>query len=124
MRTFSGPIALDVFHDKSSPSMPFQLHVQNNLAQTNVSLDSKFQGSFSAQTKLATVTVWKGYEDPAADPTGEGKPRTIQYDQNSTTNVNGWIGWGKRPRNQAALSYVEVVSSLSPVTLALGCKHS
>ena len=99
--------------------MPLQLTVQNNLAATKVFLDSKYEGLFNVQTKLDKVTV---KQSNATDPVGNGRRRTVRFDQNSSDRVRGWVGWGKRPVNSNAVSQgqVKITASLCHALLHLG----
>lgn len=104
------------------PVSPLQLQVQNNLAQTSVSLDAYYQGTFSAQTKMSQVFVKDTAESPRDDPANAKRLRTLAYDQILEARASGWVGWGYRPMGsqRTAESYVEIVSALSPVTLTFG----
>ncbi|TFK44400.1 hypothetical protein BDQ12DRAFT_593863 [Crucibulum laeve] len=117
VKTFNGPIDLTVEHASWTPPMPLQLLVRNNIALSEVKMDPKFEGTFNVQSKMAEVTVQEGRDGP--DPSGKNRIRTLKYDINSPipTKATGWVGWDP---NSAAQGYVEIVSSLSPVTLALG----
>lgn len=118
VKTFNGPLSLHVAHDPSTPSMPLQLSVQNNLAATNVFLDKKYEGQFSLQTKLNTVTV---QQINATDPLRKGRSRSVRFDQSSPERVRGWVGWGIRPASTDALQgQVKIIAALSPVLLQLG----
>lgn len=98
--------------------MPLQLSVQNNLAATNVFLDKKYEGQFSLQTKLNTVTV---QQINATDPLRKGRSRSVRFDQSSPERVRGWVGWGIRPASTDALQgQVKIIAALSPVLLQLG----
>jgi len=119
VKTFNGPLTLHVTHDPSTPPLPLQLSVQNNLADTKVFLDKKYQGLFNVQTKLDKVTVQQFNE---TDPLGEGRRRSVRFDQKTSDRVRGWVGWGKRPApgNSVAQGQVKIIASLSPVLLQLG----
>lgn len=120
--TFNAPLNLNITLKDNVPVSPLQLQVQNNLAQTSVSLDAYYQGTFSAQTKMSQVFVKDTAESPRDDPANAGRVRTLTYDQNSNARTSGWVGWGFRPMgNQRTVeSYVEIVSALGPVTLVFG----
>lgn len=110
---------LDITLKDNVPVSPLQLQVQNNLAQTSVSLDAYYQGTFSAQTKMSQVFVKDTAESPRDDPANANRLRTLVYDQTLEARASGWVGWGPRPMgNQRVVeSYVEIVSALAPVTL-------
>lgn len=100
--------------------MPLQLSVHNNVAPTNVYLDKKFQGLFSAQTKLDMVTL---QQFNMTDPLGLGRQRSVVFSQNASDNVQGWVGWGQRPLpggNPMTQGQVKITTSLSPVLLQFG----
>ncbi|KAF9010510.1 hypothetical protein BDQ17DRAFT_1346349 [Cyathus striatus] len=110
-KTFNGRMQLTVVHDESCAPMPYQLFVRNNLANTTVILDSKFEGTFMAQSKLGDVNII----GVPADSNGDDGTRTLQYDNSSPspTAANGQIG----REEQTSSGYVEIVSSLGPITL-------
>jgi len=113
---------LDITLKDNVPVSPLQLQVQNNLAQTSVSLDAYYQGTFSAQTKMSQVFVKDTAESPRDDPANAKRLRTLVYDQTSEARSSGWVGWGFKPmgHQRAVESYVEIVSALAPVTLTFG----
>jgi len=122
VKTFNGPLNLDITLKDNVPVSPLQLQVQNNLAQTSVSLDSYYEGSFSVQTKMSQVFVKDTAQSPRDDPANARRLRTLVYDQIFEARTSGWVGWGFRPMgsHRACQSYVEIVSALSPVTLTFG----
>lgn len=121
VKTFSGPINLDISHDKSTPPSALQVQVQNNMAQSTIILDAKFQGTFNLLTKLAQVSILDFLRSQRDDPTGGNRTRTLVYDQNYVNKALGWVGWGPKesaPREMQGC--LDVVSSLSPITLDFG----
>jgi len=122
VKTFNGPISLHVAHDPMTPSTPLDLRVENNQAESNVTLDAKFSGNFDAKTKLAAVAFHRGAQDLAADPTGENRQQSFDIDQDTSTRVRGWVGWGERPTvwDPRSTGKVTIVSALSPIRLQLG----
>jgi hypothetical protein len=119
VKTFNGPLNLRVAHSPSTPPMPLQLCVQNNIAATNVYLDRKYEGLFNVQTKLETVTV---QQLNATDPLGKGRQRSVRFDQTSPDRARGWVGWGMPPTSGDSMpqGQVKIITSLSPVLLQLG----
>ncbi|TFK54184.1 hypothetical protein OE88DRAFT_1654717 [Heliocybe sulcata] len=125
--TFSGDLNLSVVHDPDTAPTHMHLRCQNNLGASSVTLDDKFEGTFSVQTKFDDVLVL-GTDAAsmmrAADPLGQGRSRTFQVDYNATSRMDGWVGWGARPNvkwaRKTGQGRVEVVTSLSPVALDLG----
>jgi hypothetical protein len=118
VKTFNGPLNVHVAHSSSTPPMPLQLSVQNNIAATNVFLDNKYEGLFNVQTKLDKVTV---QQLNATDPLGKGRQRYVRYDQSSFDRAQGWVGWGVQPSGDGVpQGQVKVIASLSPVLLQLG----
>lgn len=120
--TFNAPLNIDVSHSTSTPSVPLQLLVQNNLAKTTVSVDAKYQGFFNVQTKLASAVVQEGTQQLSADPSGKSRKRTFVYAQNTGGRISGWVGWGKKPpaQNPTNQGRIDIFSSLSSILLRLG----
>jgi len=117
--TFNGSLSLDISHDILTPSVPLHLVTQNNQAVTNITLDSKFVGSFDVQTKLAEVAVNQASD--LVDPLGQGRMRTLLFDATSDERSLGWVGWGNRPKKyDPTQGYVQIISALSPALLQLG----
>lgn len=121
VKTFNGPLKLKIANSISTPPVPLQLSVQNNLANTSVTLDPCYEGTFSAQTKLSQVMVRERYVGPWSDPLRQSRQRNSFYYQNESTRVRGWIGWGKQPiyGDGIVQGQVKIISSLSPVMLQL-----
>jgi len=121
VKTFSGPINLDIAHDKLTPSSAVQVQVQNNMAQSTIALDAKFQGTFNLLTKLGQISILDFLRSQRDDPTGGNRTRTLVYDQIDVNKAHGWVGWGPRvsaPREMQGC--LDVASSLSPITLDFG----
>jgi hypothetical protein len=107
VKTFNGPMNLNITLKDNVPVSPLQLQVQNNLAQTSVSLDAYYQGTFSVQTKMSQVFVKDTAESPRDDPANANRLRTLEYDQTLEGRASGWVGWGFRPMgNQHVVSRV------------------
>jgi hypothetical protein len=122
MKTFNAQLKASVTHDESTPPSEFHLHATNYLAETYITLDPKYVGTFDLQTKLATASVKEGDENAVVDPSGGGGKRGYQFDLLSSTRIFGWVGWGSRPgptTKQTHQGYVEIVSSHSSVSLQL-----
>jgi len=123
LKTFNAQLRASVTHDESTPPSEFYLRATNYLAETCITLDPKYVGTFDLQTKLATASVKGGDEkNTVADPLGAGRKRGYQFDLLSSTRIFGWIGWGSRPgpatrRNHQG--HVEIASSHSSVSLQL-----
>ncbi|KAJ6596651.1 hypothetical protein B0H10DRAFT_2088241 [Mycena sp. CBHHK59/15] len=120
VKTFNGPLSLNVGHDAATAPALLDLRVENNQAQSTVALDAKYAGVFDLHTKLAPAKV--DYGQGIADPTGDAQQWHLDVDSNSTSSTRGWVGWGTRPQywNPATDGKVLVVSSLSPILLQLG----
>ncbi|KIK09906.1 hypothetical protein K443DRAFT_671220 [Laccaria amethystina LaAM-08-1] len=119
VKTFSGPVNLDITHDKLTPSSAVQVQVQNNMAQSTITLDAKFQGTFNLLTKLGQISILDFLRSQRDDPTGGNRNRTLVYDQIDVNKALGWVGWG--PRVSGAMQgYLDVASSFSPITLNFG----
>jgi hypothetical protein len=122
MKTFNAQIKASITHDNSTPSAELQLRAMNYLAGTYVTLDSKYEGTFDLQTKLAKASVKEGGNKTVADPSGKQRVRGYQFDLLSSTQIFGWVGWGPRPgptTKPNRQGHVEIVSSHSSVTLLL-----
>lgn len=121
VKTFSGPVNLDITHDKLTPSSALQVQVQNDMAQSTIALDAKFQGAFSLLTKLGQISIGDFLQSQRDDPTGGNRTRTLVYDQIYVNKASGWVGWGPRvSAPQGMQGYLDVASSLSPITLNFG----
>lgn len=121
MKTFNGLLKVDIANDPSTGPVPLHVNAENNLAETYITLDDKFEGSFSVRTKLASAIVREGKYNPSADPSGDNRQRNYVYDHTSESRSVGWVGWGTRPTGfRRGQGHVDVVSSLSPVSLQLG----
>ncbi|PFH53806.1 hypothetical protein AMATHDRAFT_1032 [Amanita thiersii Skay4041] len=116
VKTFSAPVSLRFNNDAAT--LPLQLHVENNEAWTNVTLDPLYQGFFDVKTKLGSVMV----VDHVANASGQ--PSLVSFDQRSSSKAAGWIGYGKRPTERTLASTttgrVEIVSSLASIALNIG----
>ncbi|THV02450.1 hypothetical protein K435DRAFT_354799 [Dendrothele bispora CBS 962.96] len=120
VKNFNGPLSLDVKHHPTTPTVSLDLMVQNNQAESNITLDDKFVGLFDLQTKLASVNLdWES----GADPSGKNRQRTLLYDDKSSSRRRGWIGWGSRPEKwDPHEAKISVISSLSPILLQIGSR--
>ncbi|KAF9482119.1 hypothetical protein BDN70DRAFT_802046 [Pholiota conissans] len=120
VRNFNGPTNLTVAYAENSPNTTMLLRAQNNLAPTKITMDPRYQGTFSVKTKMDQVTI-KDYATEADDPAGSQKSRTLQYTQTASDTVSGWAGWGPRPmRPPKQQSAIDIFSALSPVLLNFG----
>jgi len=129
-KTFNGPLNLALSHAASSPPSVFNLQALNNLGTTNVTVDSKYEGTFDVQTKLASVVVSEGPDaDDLVNPYGGNQQRLIEYNLRSVSRLAGWVGWGPKRSSGRWLRHphgpsqqegrIAVESSLSPVYLQL-----
>jgi len=121
IKTFNATLNANVTYDSSTLPSEFRLRAQNNLADSKITLDPKYQGTFDIQTKLSLAEVWLRDVTPLVDPLGENRNRHYQYDYTSSTRKFGWVGWGKRPgpEKHSHQGHVEISSSHSPVVLQL-----
>lgn len=118
LRTFSGSLSANLFHDPTSPPTSIQLHVVNDLGPADVILDSLFEGAFQVATKQASAYVSQGNAS-VTDPWVPGLERTMNVDFNSTARSYGWIGWGSAtPWSAYQDGEVLIDSSLADVTLS------
>lgn len=119
--TFNAPLNVEVSFSPTISHSSFHLRAQNNLASSNVTLGSKYLGTFDVSTKLAGVNVQS--DAPTSEIVGQSSARHIEYDHTSNERVFGWIGSGSRPskhsNNQEQQGHVQVVTSISPVFLQL-----
>jgi hypothetical protein len=89
------------------------------MAQSTITLDAKFQGTFNLLTKLGQISILDFLRSQRDDPTGGNRNRTLVYDQIDVNKALGWVGWG--PRVSGAMQgYLDVASSFSPITLNFG----
>ncbi|TRM69429.1 hypothetical protein BD626DRAFT_624788 [Schizophyllum amplum] len=118
VKTFNDTLLLDIAYDPVTPNARLDLHAQNNLAESTVYLDPKFEGTFDVQTKLSSAEVWEGDTTSAESRHGQ-EQRTFIYDTRSATRRKGWVGWGSRPADKwrPDQGHIDVVSSYSPVYL-------
>jgi hypothetical protein len=118
VKTFNAPLKLSIAHDDSTPPAELHLIAMNNLAESKITLDPKYQGTFDVQTKLGSVVVnrvdqeaYKGSEQ-----------RNFQYDTQTSTHMYGWVGFGQRPgptTYHLHQGHVAIQSSHSQVLLQL-----
>lgn len=122
VKTFNGPLKMQVNHAPLTPPIPLQLTVQNNDGKTNVTLDKSYEGTFHAQSKLEKVSIRHPFLPSSSDPLGVGRSRSFQFDQESPNRIRGWIGWGKRPsfRDDTVQGQIKIISPLSPINLQFG----
>ncbi|KAL6310372.1 hypothetical protein BKA93DRAFT_721858 [Sparassis latifolia] len=134
--TFNAPLTFDVQHDVSSPPSVIHLRAENNLGEALVSVDNKFAGTFDVSTTFAeaSVTLRDANSTQPADlaamsassaASSTPSARSLEFDVISGSSLTGWVGTGKRPPVSFKHPFgregrVEVVSSLSAVTLLLG----
>ncbi|KIY44449.1 hypothetical protein FISHEDRAFT_51378, partial [Fistulina hepatica ATCC 64428] len=120
-RTFNGPMDIRIAFENATSSIPFELHAENNQADSTIHLDPKFSGIIDLQTKLSWVALSDGgLQLPAIDQSLPGSQRNLVVDQATATSIHGWVGTGSRPAQWTpSEGFVGVVSSLSPVYLIL-----
>ncbi|KAL1743840.1 hypothetical protein HDZ31DRAFT_39983 [Schizophyllum fasciatum] len=117
VKTFNDTLSLDVAYDTPTPDARVNVHAQNNLAQSIISMDEQFTGTFDLQTKLSSAEVWEG-DTSSPDAYRGSDHRSFIYDTRSATRRKGWVGWGSRPEKwQPNQGHIDVVSSYSPVYL-------
>lgn len=119
VRNFNGPMNLSVVYAENMPNTTMLLRAQNNLAPTMITLDPRYQGTFSVQTKMDQVSL-QDHATDADDPTGARTSRTFQYTQVASDTVSGWAGWGAKPMRASKQSNIDILSALSPVLLNFG----
>jgi hypothetical protein len=119
VRNFNGPMNLSVVYAENMPNTTMLLRAQNNLAPTVITLDPRYLGTFSVQTKMDQVSL-QDHATDADDPTGARRSRTFQYNPVASDTVSGWAGWGAKPMRGSKQSDVDILSALSPVLLNFG----
>lgn len=122
LRTFNAQIVASVTHDTSSPPSEFHLRATNYLAETWITLDPKYEGTFDLQTKLATASLKVDNGTNVVNHPLENGKRGYAFDHSSSSRIFGWVGWGSRPGPTTQQNYqghVEVVSSHGSVVLQL-----
>ena len=101
---------------------------ENVLGPMDVSLDSRYTGTFEARAKASTVQV---QQSPASnDPTSRSSTDDDDDDDGDEGNelhfvdvsperARGWIGDDRRPEefDRHSLGRVELINSLGPITL-------
>lgn len=112
-RTFNAPMALAIAH--AGRASRFFLSAQNSQAPVDVALDALYAGTFDLQAKSDAVHVRTG---PVAGAPGAERLAVV-YDHETHSRMLGWVGRGERPAmdDRKKEGHVEVMSSLSPVTL-------
>ena len=97
--TFNAPLNVDVAHADDSPKAIFKLRAVNNLGNTHVSLDSKYEGTFDVNTMFAQADVftWDGTQfddnydsdgDNDDDGGSQGTSSTSSSPSTSTSSSN------------------------------------
>jgi hypothetical protein len=121
-RTFNGPLNVEIIHDPSTSPSSIHFSAVNNQAETNVTLDSSFEGTYSIQTKLASAIVNTGdlpSSTQLTDKEIQDGERYYQYDAVTSDRVFGWVGSGKRPGPWSNQGHIDILSSLSPIYLSI-----
>ncbi|KAF8813772.1 hypothetical protein BYT27DRAFT_7083982 [Phlegmacium glaucopus] len=116
INNFNGPLQLHVAYEKASPASPFQLQIQNNVDQSTIHMDDRFQGCFYVQTKLSEVFIQSSMD------LQKNASQILDYDVETPCKAMGWVGWDRRPMSGhiACQSSVTVLSALGPVNLTFG----
>ncbi|KAI1794120.1 hypothetical protein LXA43DRAFT_971383 [Ganoderma leucocontextum] len=91
--TFNAPLNVAVAHAADSPKANFRLRAVNNLGNTHVALDSKYEGTFDVNTMFAQADVltWDGtqfddnYDDDSDDDDDGGSNPTLSTSSSSST---------------------------------------
>ncbi len=87
METFNAPLNVAIAHADDSPKANFKLRAVNNLGNTHVALDSKYEGTFDVNTMFAQADVltWDGIQfDDNYDSDGDGDDDGISSPTSST----------------------------------------
>lgn len=122
VNTFNAPLKVSVAHDDSTPPSEFHLRAANNLAESHITLDPKYTGTFDLRTKLASAVVDRVDHDLDNEVDDSSKQRNFQYDTQTSTHMFGWVGFGQRPgptTRHLRQGHVEIHSSHSQVLLQL-----
>jgi hypothetical protein len=135
-RTFNAPMNVSISHARQSKYGRLSLMAENVLGPMDVSLDSRYTGTFDVRSKASTVQVLEmtGPDVPAPPSTGlagidndndnddDGDERhELHFVDVSPERTRGWIGDNRRPEefDRRALGRIELINSLSPIRLHL-----
>lgn len=135
-RTFNGAMNVSISHARQSKSGRLSLMAENVLGPMDVSLDSRYTGTFDVRSKASTVQVLEmtGSDAPAPpstmmasmdndnDDDGDDDERhELHFVDVSPERTRGWIGDSRRPEefDRRSLGRIELINSLSPIRLRL-----
>ncbi len=121
VNNFNGPLNMSIAYSQNTPNTTMQFTVQNNLAPTTITLDSRYQGSFCAKSKMDQIVV-QSLVSSSDDPTGAQRPWILDYSTQRDGYVTGYAGWDEMQMHSRKVqgSSIDITSALSPVFLNFG----
>lgn len=137
-RTFNAPMNISISHAKNLKPGRLWLMAENVLGPMDVSLDSQYTGTFDVRAKASTVQVLQpsasnnltsssarsgtdSDDDDGDDDDGDDQGHELHFVELSQERTRGWIGDDRKPEefDRKSLGRVELINSLSPITLHL-----
>jgi hypothetical protein len=132
IRTFNAPMNVSILHAKQSKPGRLSLMAENVLGPMDVTIDSKYTGTFDVRAKASTVQVLEmtgpdapasssrdnGSDDDDGDDGDHDEGYELHFVDVSPERTRGWIG-DRRPEefDRRSLGRVELINSLSPIRL-------
>jgi hypothetical protein len=129
-RTFNGPMNISVSHAKNAKPGRLWMMAENVQGPMDVSLDSRYTGTFDVRAKASTVQVLQspGSNNPTSsssrsgtdnDDDGDDEGHELHFVDISPERTRGWVGDDRRPEefDRHSLGRVELINSLSPIKL-------
>lgn len=133
-RTFNAPMNISITHSKTAKPGRLWMMAENVLGPMDVSLDSRYWGTFDVRAKASTVQVLQSSasNNPPSSSSRSGTDNDDDEDDDdeghelhfvdvSPERARGWIGDDRRPEefDRHSLGSVELINSLSPINLHL-----
>ncbi|KAJ7142471.1 hypothetical protein C8R44DRAFT_658197 [Mycena epipterygia] len=109
-RTSHGPVKLDVVAAPVDSTV--NLRATTSIGALAVKLPPTYEGSFTATTSLASLSV--NFDETLEDPTGAGRKRKVDYNQKRGSRASGSVGWSEEGKTRGE---VNVRTSLAPIVL-------
>jgi len=138
-KTFNAPMNISVSHTKNSDPSRLSLMAENVLGPMDVSLGSRYTGTFDVRAKASTMQVLDSSGSDAGASSSSARSGTDEDNNDdsdddddddghglhlvdvSPERTRGWIGDQRRPEefDRRSLGRVELINSLSPIKLHL-----
>ena len=122
-RTFNGPMNISISHSKNAKPGRLWMMAENVLGPMDVSLDSRYTGTFDVRAKASTVQVLQSTasNNPTSSSSGtdDDEGHELHFVDVSPERTRGWIGDDRNPEelDRHSLGRVELINSLSPISL-------